>query len=354
MEDYSKISNEELMAMYKQKFPQGVPKQQAQAQPDIMSLLAQQKPTMGQRVQGGVGNMMKTGAEMLTGVSQTPKTDTFDNNDIMKLILSEKIKQQYKDPNYVVSYDADGKPVFTQAPGDIKNAPFYSSEMGGRYYGAKTGEAEANAGQATTETNLMNKVMPQVDAALSGQPGSVVPGTKINVGPISMPVNPEFTEGEASRISALPTMNKLSEEIKQIVQSPEYMEGNKWKHAMRGIAVDRTDMPFLTMGDKFSSNLQSKLANLKTTFFAEGGKALTQKEIGILSPLIEISGKSPERIVQDYNTFMVKYNEFVKAKQGGMMGYNPGQPSSPPPQSSETSNPFDGVSDEELRKIAGV
>ena len=268
--------------------------------------------------------------------------------DLNKLYAQEAIKKQFENPlesqykqaqidalksrqgggYFFVDENGIAHPVEGTQPGQ-RPLPAGTTPVGQQRYQT---QADLNTArlplvqeQAKTQESVNKMIQDYSPGSNQPNEAGIRPGTSINAGPINIPLNPMMTEGEAGRVSALPTMNRLTSEIKQIVQSPEYSQGNNMQHAMRGIAVDQTKMPFLTFGDKFASDLQSKLANLKTTFFSEGGKNLTKNEIDVLSPLLEISGKSPERIVQDYDTFIIKYNEFLKAKQGGLFGYQQGQ-----------------------------
>lgn len=289
------------------------------------------KPMIGDEQTAGVARQLSNaGHELFGGKPQFP---VGGGTKLAEAMALANYKQQIKPQSEgYFTVDESGNPTPVEGMGNRKPAPIGYSGQGQR---ALSNRADASASMVplreaqTQSAETGNKIMNQYlggdpsNPSAQGNGPTLPPGTTMKAGPMSIPMNPALTEGEASRVSALPTMNRLTEEIKGIVQSPEYSKGSSLSHAFRGMAVDQTKMPFLTMGNNFSSNLQSKLANLKTTFFAEGGKNLTENEIGILSPLLEISGKSPERIVQDYNTFIIKYNEFLKAKKGGLMGYNP-------------------------------
>ena len=278
----------------------------------------------------GAGSLSQgpiTKAAVGFGRSLQGKDVATQDNDLAKLYQQEAIKKQFDKPDYVVSYDQEGKPVFTQAPGAIKNAPFYSTQQGGQYYGAKTGQAEAQGEQAKKETELMNKVMPQVDAATSGQPGSVTPGTKLNVGPVSIPLNPELTESEARSFGTLPVLNDAVAKFTALAQKGTLEDPNAMSSAGKGFAVDKGWAP-LTFGQEDLASMQAELNRIKAnTLFAEGGKTLTTNERQVIENLFSTSGKDKGRIINDVQEGVRKYSEFVAAKRGGMMGYQPNQSS---------------------------
>lgn len=285
-----------------------------------------QDPTMNAMLERAMGkqNVGTAAGNFLTtlGGGEPNKLD-----DYSKLYAQEAIKKSFEKPNYVVSYDKDGQPVFTEAPGEIRNAPFYSSPQGGQYYQAKTGEAQAKETQATTETGLMNRVMPLVDSALSGNPGAATPGTKINVGPVSVPLNPELTESEARTFGTAPVLNDAVQKFVGLAQKGTLNSANPMSSAGKGFAVDQGWAP-LTFGQNDLSSMQAELNRIKAnTLFSEGGKNLTANERQVIEALFSVTGKDQSRIVNDVQEGVRKYNEFIAAKKGGMLGYQPGNAS---------------------------
>src|SRR3990167_5852227 len=128
--------------------------------PDINALITQALGKSGTMPQKSLTQNIGDTLTVLGGGKPESTSD-----DLSKLYAQEAIKKQFEDDEYVVSYDQSGSPVFTKAPGNIKNAPFYSSQQGGQYYQAKTGQAEAQGKQAQVETGLMEQVMPAVQSA---------------------------------------------------------------------------------------------------------------------------------------------------------------------------------------------
>lgn len=350
--DFNGMDDKKLLELYQQNktgrqtktAPAAAALDQGQPQ-DIAGLLTKINPILGNTVRGAA----QGAAKAFGGIS--PESDLETQ---YKQAQIQALQKKGTGGGGYFYMDSEGNVhSVVGAPAGAKPLPAGTTPAGQEQKVAQTNVSKEKVPliQAQTETaNTGNKIMNQY---LDGDPTdqnsggvkNLPPGTTIDAGPMKIPLNPALTEGEASRVSALPTMNKLTGEIKQIVSSPDYMKGNSIQHAIRGMGVDNTKMPWLTFGDKNASNLQSKLANLKTTFFSEGGKNLTKNEIDILSPLLDISGKTPQRIVQDYDTFMGKYNEFLKAKQGGLMGYKSGAPAAGVTDYSQ-------MSDEDLHKIA--
>jgi len=365
------VSEEQLIALMKSKGISDEQIAQGRAMKQARSITGSAQPKQGQQsmsdmlrginpVMGDAVSKMAGAITQMGGV-KTPDatTDPYQLAAYKEILKNNRPKQQY------FTLDEQGNAVPVEGvPDGAKPVPVGYTAQNQRATSGRADVAEATVPLREEQTQsqrnineIVQGLLPGTDEngnpiKLGGAMGdNVPPGTTIHAGPMTIPLNPALTEGEAGRVSALPTMNKMVDEIKAIVSSPKYMEGGNMSHLLRGIAADHTSMPFLTYGNKDASDLQSKMANLKTTFFAEGGKALTEQEINVLKPLIEISGKSPERIQQDLDTFVVKYNEFLKAKQGGLMGYNPNQQ---PNQGQPTGGGFDmsNMSDEELAKMA--
>ena len=286
----------------------------------------------------GAGSLSQgpiTKAAVGFGRSLQGKDAATQDNDLAKLVQQEAIKSHFDKGDYVVSYDKEGKPVFTQAPGAIKNQPFYATPQGGQYYDAKTGQAGAQGAQAKTETELMEMVKKQIQDALKNQsegiqnPSSnpIMPGTKVQAGPISIPLNPELTESEARSFGTLPVLNDAVAKFKSLAQKGTLEDPNAMSSAGKGFAVDKGWAP-LTFGQEDLSSMQAELNRIKAnTLFAEGGKTLTTNERQVIENLFSTSGKDKNRIINDVQEGVRKYSEFVAAKRGGMMGYQPNQSS---------------------------
>ena len=224
-------------------------------------------------------------------------------NDYSKLYAQEAIKNlpQFKDKQYVVSYDQEGKPVFTEAPGDIKNVPFYASPQGQAYYPAKTAQAQAQGQQAVTETEMMNTVLPQMRQAVSGQPGNqVTPGTTIQAGPFNVPLNPKIEADQASAISSAQVFTPQVEEIAKSVRGGIFeSDYGDIGRTFRQFATD-TGIPLLTSSDSKLQETQGYLNSIRRYAFGEGGKNLTETEKGIVDKLLNVTGKNDNQIVSDH------------------------------------------------------
>ena len=346
--DFSKMSDEELLALYKQD-EEARKGSASNGGFDVNSLLnqAQGKPTIGQRVGGAVKGMASAGMQMYGGVKPDDSQNNQNNmvNDLLKLALGEKIKKQIEGPEYVTSYDPNtGQPVFTPSPGKIKNAPFYASSLGQGYYGARTNQAEAQGRQAQAESQIMEETLPKVQEAMRGGTSQgIIPGTKLQAGPLSIPLNPELTENEAMTFGTVPVLNDAVQKFTQLIQQGATSSGNTMQNAYSGFAVDKGFAP-LTYGNETLSQAQAELNRIKAnTLFSEGGKNLTVNERQVIENLFSTSGKSTERIINDVQEGVRKYNEFVEAKRGGMFGY---QPSEGQPQSQSTQQGFQDTNKE--------
>ena len=330
------MANEELLALKKQLVAQGITKEDIQAH---LSGQSAQQPTQQSQIPDLTQfQQPQQSASQLVGNFMTrlgggkPEDGT---SDLAKLYQQEAIKSHFDKGDYVVSYDKEGKPVFTQAPGAIKNQPFYATQQGGSYYGAKTGQAGAQGAQAKTETELMEMVKKQIQDALKNQsegtqnPSSnpIIPGTKVQAGPISIPLNPELTESEARSFGTLPVLNDAVTKFTALAQKGTLEDPNQMSAAGKGFAVDKGWAP-LTFGQEDLSSMQAELNRIKAnTLFAEGGKTLTTNERQVIENLFSTSGKDKGRIINDVQEGVRKYSEFVAAKRGGMMGYQPNQSS---------------------------
>src|SRR3990167_2596878 len=239
-------------------------------------------------------------------------------DDYSKLYAQEAIKKQFEEPSYVVSYDKEGNPVFTKAPGNIKNAPFYASPAGGQYYQARTGQAEAQGTQAKTETEMINTVLPQIRQSMSGQGGDITPGTTVQAGPFNVPLNPKLTESEQGVIGGVQAMEPKIAEIEQslnsgILETPNLGDVGRTINQLR---ADRQSALFTATNPKLQQ-LQSELNTLKKTIpFTEGGKQLTETEKSMVLALLNISGKNNGQIMLDINRAM----QILRAKEQLALG----------------------------------
>lgn len=295
MEDYSKLSDQELMARYQK------------------SQLTSQTPSQGQFQQPQVPVRKVIGDFMTRLGGGTPATN---DNDLTKLYQQEMIKKQFEDDSYVVSYDANGQPVFNKAPGQIKNAPFYSTQQGGQYYGEKTRQAGAQADQAGAETDLMNQVLPAVQDAMAGNKGQLPPGASISAGPVTFQPNPRLTDTEQAAVAGSQAMEPVIERILQNVRGGIYGSGNDVERTARQGIVDSGNALLSSQDTKLQA-FQSDINNLKRLIpFTDGGKQLTPFEAKRVFALLNTTGKNDPQIANDIQAAV----SIVMAKGGLAIG----------------------------------
>lgn len=306
----------------------------------------QQRRVLGIPGTEGVANPLYAGIKAFTTGKMDDDTD---ENKLYNAMMMENYKSQLanenKTPEYVVSYDESGSPVFTQAPGRVKNAPFYASGLGERFYGSKIGQAEAMGSQAKTETELMDMVKEEVQKAMSGQGGQgVPPGTTVQAGPINYPVNPKLTESEQGVIGGVRGMEPIIGEIKKSLESGILDSGmGDLGRTFNQLRADRQSALFTATNPKLQQ-LQSQLNTLKKTIpFTEGGKQLTSTEKAMVMALLNISGKSNVQIKNDINQAM----QILRAKEqlalGGRNVAMQGQLQTQPTQSGQATNNSDSL-----------
>lgn len=301
---------EQLLAEKQRRQGAGASTTVAPKQNDISSMLS----TLG------AGNLVSQGPVTKAAVGlgrslQGKDTQTADN-DLTKLYQQEAIKKSFDKPDYVVSYDQEGKPVFTQAPGAIKNAPFYSTPQGTRHYEAKTYAAEAQGEQAKEETNLMKEVLPAVKDAMSGNQGNLPPGASISAGPVTFQPNPRLTDTEQAAIAGSQSMEPVVERIFQGIRGGIFGQGNDVERTARQGIVDSGNAMLSSKDEKLQS-FQSDLNNLKRLIpFTDGGKQLTPFEAKRVFALLNTTGKNDPQIEKDIQAAV----SIVMAKGGLAIG----------------------------------
>lgn len=275
---------------------------------DVNSLLTQLgvKPRT-QNVGTGVGDFISR----LGGAKPESETD-----DYSKLIAQEAIKKQFDKPDYVLSYDQEGKPVFTQAPGAIKNQPFYATPQGGQYYQARTGQAEAQGEQARAETGLMNEVLPAVQDAMNGNQGNLPPGASVSAGPVTFQPNPRLTDTEQAAVAGSTAIEPVVERIMTNLRGGIYGQGNDIERTARQGIVDSGNALLTSKDDKLQA-FQSDINNLKRLIpFTDGGKQLTPFEAKRVFALLNTTGKNDLQIEKDITAAV----SIVMAKGGLAIG----------------------------------
>lgn len=107
MENYAGMTDEQLLAIYKQKYPQGAPKAntQAPAQPqnpqgqgiDQLLQTAMRKPTGGERFQNAVKSGLDAGVQIWGGIKPENSQDNLLNK-YLETAIGEQAKSLYADP----------------------------------------------------------------------------------------------------------------------------------------------------------------------------------------------------------------------------------------------------------------
>ena len=245
-----------------------------------------------------------------------------ENSELDQFYKKELLRRQMEDPEEKMLKQESLRSLI-----EARNrGPFWLSPQGQDYYTARTGQAEAQGRQAMAESDLMEGVLPQVKDAMSGNSESspITPGAKIQVGPVTLPLNPELSESEARTFSTVPVLNDAVAKFNALVNKGTLENKNPLVSAYRGFAVDKGWAP-MTFGQDDLSDMQAELNRIKAnTLFSEGGKNLTVNERQVIENLFSTSGKDRDRIINDTNEGVRKYNEFIQAKKQGMFGYNPG------------------------------
>lgn len=281
----------------------GIVPQQKQGPQSINDMLRGINPVLGDAVGKMAGAMTQMGGA-------TPPTD------YSKIFATEQAKAQFRDKDYVVSYDENGQPVFNQAPGNVKNAPFYSTPQGGQYYGEKTRQAGSQADQANAETGLMNQVMPAVQEAMAGNKGQLPPGASVSAGPVTFQPNPRLTDTEQAAVAGSQALEPVVQKILSEIQGGIFGQGDDVERTARQGIVDSGNSMLSSQDTKLQS-FQSDINNLKRLIpFTDGGKQLTPFEAKRVFALLNTTGKNDQQIYKDIQAAV----SIVMAKGGLAIG----------------------------------
>lgn len=311
--DFSKMSKEQLLELYnKESAARQQPQQEQQPQaPQANSLqdslsqlgaagLLPQKPS----IRTNLADMLLT----FSGVK--PQQVPYASNDDMgigKAVVGEVIKKQFDDPNYVVSYDQEGKPVFTRAPGNIKNAPFYSTPTGGNYYGSKTEESKAGA-------KVLNNFLGQEQTGMQPQntqngnnnfitPEATIRGVKV--------VNPQQTieaqklekRGQMIPTAQTDVLGDIQSTIDQVSSLKDRAATGNFKTGPMSVRFTPNDIPFgrryaAQVSSPEESQFASDLTAVGATYAkAESGAARGFKEIEYLATAMPTGILPPDQFI---------------------------------------------------------
>lgn len=354
------ISEQQLVQLIKQKGGTDQQIQQAQAMRQtngavpkpqgghsINDMLNGINPMMGDAIGKMAGVMVKQGG----GSGTTTASATPYQTEYAKKLADQQFP---KDPQQYFTLDADGNAVpVTGAPSGAKPVPVGYTAQGQRATAGRADVSDATVPLKEAQTKQVeagNEILDNINN--NKEPGQVTPGTTFTGGGVTIPLNPPLTESESRGFAAAPIIHDFANEFLGYVNQGVLGKGDV-SSAMKGMAID-SDVPFLTHpnlygGDKSVQAAQSSMLRLKNaTVFSDAGKQLTGTEKGIVFALLKTSGKTPDQIKRDIPEAIRKFDQFVQAKKGGMMGYKPTQQT---PPSSSNNTDVSSMSDEELQRI---
>lgn len=155
--------------------------------------------------------------------------------------------------------------------------------------------------------------------------GKVPPGTKLNVGGVSAPLNRELTEGESKSVAASRVYPQVKNKVQELIRGGVLNSKNGLFNTGSFPNADRTvrqisaqqKSPLTTAYDPDLQMLQSKMAKLKELMFERGGTALTPTEESILGSAFVLEGKSDEQILEDISLADTLVEEKAKLALGG-------------------------------------
>lgn len=181
-----------------------------------------------------------------------------------------------------------------------------------------------------------------------------VPGTKANVktpfGTMSIPMNREFTEGEAGVVAGAQSLENTVTEITDMLNNGVLGKGDFVRTARQGIA-DSTNA-LLSSKDPKLQAFQQALNTLKKTLpFTEGGKQLTPFEAKRVFALLNVTGKTDEQIIKDINNALDIVRRKGSLIVGGQNTIGENGASQNINSSPSTKNAFSNLSDEELSNM---
>jgi hypothetical protein len=259
------VSEEQLVALIKQKGGTDEQINQARAMRMMNGIRGGQGPSMGQKLGTGVHNALTQGSAMLTGVKPDNSEETF-NNEIIKSMLGERAKSMFRDP-----LEAEKTRAQTEA---------YKS--------------------LSTQRGTSNQLFQEILGGDGGPNPNLPPGTTMKAGPLTIPINPKLTDTEQAAISSYDTFKPQIENIAESVNGGIFNSGmGDIGRTFKQMAVD-SGIPLLTSGDPKLQAVQSELNSVRRYAFGEGGKNLTGTEKQIVFKLLDTTGKNDQQIIEDH------------------------------------------------------
>jgi len=255
-----------------------------------------------------------------------------------KLVLGKVLGDALKDP-IDVQIDRDYKRASTER---ALRDPFYMSNHGQQYYGAKTDQAAAQAENFKLGSGIVRD-------AIGGQgQGNLPVGTTVTSGGITVPVNPKLDESQTNVISGVNKYAPMVDRLEALINKGA-LEGTGHK-LMAEYGNKSMIGRYLTPDNTPIEELASIASELQKYMFSEGGKTLSPTEKTIVNSGLTFAGKSNEQIKHDVSEAI----NILRLKKdiifGGMNAAMQQTPSVNPVGGQVD---FSKMSDEELMRIAG-
>lgn len=222
-------------------------------------------------------------------------------------------------PNYVTTYDAQGNPIYNQAPmGHIVQQPSAMTPLGiertqaeieSRRAGIPLKQSQAEL--ASQQAQLIGQISNKNENNGGFDSGDMPPGTTLKAGGLNIPINRELNQEEMSAVSGVAALDPIVKDIESMIQQG-YMDSKLKNIPVLG-DLDRTARQkisdstnaLLSSKDENLQAFQSKLNALRKTLpFTEGGKALSDTEKELVFALLNTTGKSNNQVIIDLNNAM--------------------------------------------------
>ena len=264
-------------------------------------------------------------------------------NDYQKMYNQELIKKQFEDPT-----EKAIKQDYLQARADqARRQPFYQSDLGQDYYGAKTRQAGAQAENFELGSGMVRDAI----GGNGNQGGNIPVGTTITSGGVTVPMNPKLDEAQTNVISGTNKYEPMVGRLEQLVNEGA-LEGPGHK-LMAEYGNKSMVGRYLTPDNTPIEELASIASELQKYMFSEGGKTLSPTEKSIVNSGLTFAGKGNEQIKHDFSEAI----KILRLKKdlifGGMNAAMQQQPSQQFNQPTQNTTDYSQMSDEELIRLAG-
>lgn len=181
----------------------------------------------------------------------------------------------------------------------------------GQVRGAQVGADEAKTGQMNEITNLVKQRMQGGNGGGQGLP----PGTSLGPQGVTMPLSPNYTEGETNVISKA---QSIEDGIPKIINA---VHGKDLGYlTAKQIELGGNSPEFRTGLSDAHRELSSNISQIRTIFlFGDAGKQLTGMEKPELEARLKVAGKSSKEIESDYNYVLKQYQNRKSLIMTGQM-----------------------------------